>query len=112
MPDLLHVDDAGGRAQHGEIVGHEGHLASIDAREARHLAVGGGLVPDFFPYRPRVAAGLDEAAGVHQVADALARVQHALRFSLGELFRPAHRQRFGVFLFKLFQHISSRHCLS
>src|SRR6185436_11054047 len=78
-------------------------FARIDAREAGHLAVGGGLVPHFRADRARVAARFREAVRVHEVVDAFARVEMPLRLALRELLRPAHRQRFGSFLFQLFQ---------
>ena len=56
-----------------------------------------------------MAPGFREASGVHQIVDALAGIQNALRAALGELLRAAHRQRLGVLLFQLLYDVSRRH---
>ena len=52
-----------GCAQHGEVVRHERHLAPVDAREARDLAVGGRLVPHLGADAAREAPGLAKLPG-------------------------------------------------
>ena len=56
------------------------------------LPSAGGLVAHLGADTDREHARLDEAVRVDQVIDALARVEVALGFAPGELFRAAHRE--------------------
>ena len=92
--DLLHVDDARGRAQHREIVRHDRDSAPLDPAEAGDLAVGGRSLAHLGADAGREQARLREAVGIEQKVEPLAGVEMALGAAAGELVRPAHPQRF------------------
>ena len=101
--DPLHVADlaavGGGRrrAHHGEVVGDHGALAAVDLAEARDLAVGRRSCRD-----PRAHAEVPnrpdsmKRAGIEQLLDALARIEHAGGLAAGELLGSAHGERPGL----------------
>src|SRR5690606_5276591 len=103
VADLLHVDDAARGAEHGEVVRDQRHLAPVDLREAGDLAVRRRAPAHFGPYAAGVAPRLDEGAGIDEIVDALARVEHALRLALRELLPPTHGERLRFLLLELFQ---------
>jgi hypothetical protein len=86
---------------------HQRDVAAGELREAGDLPVGGRLVAHLLPYAPRKPARLDEAAGVDEVIDTLAGVQHALLLARRELLRAAHGERFGGVVFQLLDQIVS-----
>jgi hypothetical protein len=101
--DLLHVDDARRRPQHGEIIGHQRDLSAIDTRKAGHLAVGGSAFPHARPMRHGEQTRFRETARIDQIVDAFARIEIAVRLALCELIRPAHSERLDTALFQLLE---------